>query len=197
MNPPPDRASLRAALRERRRALTAAQRIAAAEAVAERLLALPFFPRSGCVAGYWAVDGEIGLHVFQLHLPPALSYCLPVLHPDGSLRFAEWRVGMPLVENRFGIPEPDVNPEACRSAAELALLVVPLTGFDAHGNRLGMGGGWYDRSLGFRREQAPPPWLAGAAYAVQRTEQVPAEPWDVRLDAICSDTDTWLAGGER
>lgn len=193
VNPSPDRATLRAALRERRRALTAAQRIAAAEALAERILELPFFPQHGCVAGYWAVDGEIGLHVLQLHLPPTLTYCLPVLHADGSLRFAEWRTGAPLVENRFGIPEPDVAPEACRSAAELSLLLVPLTGFDAAGNRLGMGGGWYDRSLAFRRERPAPPWLVGAAYATQCTEQIPVEPWDVRLDAICSEDATWIA----
>lgn len=195
MNPPPDRAALRAALRERRRSLSAPQRIAAAEALAERLLALPFFPRRGHVAGYWAVDGEIGLHAFQLRLPPGLGYCLPVLHPDGSLRFAPWRSGAPLVTNRYGIPEPDVAPERALPASEMALLVVPLTGFDAAGNRLGMGGGWYDRSLGFRHGQAPPPWLVGAAFAAQRTEQVPTEAWDVRLDAICSETDTWLAGG--
>ena len=194
VNPLPDRASLRAALRERRRALGAAQRIVAAEALADRLLALPFFPRSGCVAGYWAVDGEIGLHAFQLRLPAGIRYCLPVLHPDGRLRFAPWRTGAPLVENRYGIPEPDVAPGDTLAAAEMALLVVPLTGFDADGNRLGMGGGWYDRSLAFRRTQAPPPWLVGAAFATQRTETVPTEAWDVRLDAICSETGTWLAG---
>ena len=169
MNTSTDRAALRTELRERRRALSAAQRIAAAEALAERLLALPFFPRSGHVAGYWAVDGEIGLHVLQLRLPAEVSYCLPVLHTDGTLRFAEWRTGAPLVENRFGIPEPDVPETACHLAEALDLLVVPLTGFDAQGNRLGMGGGWYDRSLGFRRERAAPPWLVGAAFATQRT----------------------------
>lgn len=193
VNTSTDRAALRTELRERRRALSAAQRIAAAEALAERLLALPFFPRSGRVAGYWAVDGEIGLHVLQLRLPVEVSYCLPVLHTDGTLCFAEWRTGAPLVENRFGIPEPDVPETACHRAEALDLLVVPLTGFDAQGNRLGMGGGWYDRSLGFRRERAAPPWLVGAAYATQRTDQIPTEAWDVRLDAICSEDATWIA----
>lgn len=197
MNPSSDRVALRATLRERRRVLPATQRIAAAEALAERLLALPFFPRAGRVAGYWAVDGEIGLHAFQLRLPPSIRYCLPMLHADRRLRFAEWRSGAPLVSNRYGIPEPDVAPGQTFAASDLALLVVPLTGFDAAGNRLGMGGGWYDRSLAFRRAQAPPPWLVGAAFSVQRAERVPTEAWDVRLDAICSETDTWLAGGER
>src|SRR5690606_24638091 len=62
----PDRDALRRHLRERRRAIPAAERIAAADALAERLLALPFAPREGHVAGYWAMDGEIGLHRWQL-----------------------------------------------------------------------------------------------------------------------------------
>lgn len=82
-----DRASLRRQLRQRRRELPAAARIAAAEALAGRILALSFLPREGYVAGYWAMDGEIGLHVLQLRLPPGLVYCLPLLHGD-VLRFA-------------------------------------------------------------------------------------------------------------
>lgn len=180
-------------MRERRRALPAPTRIAAAEALADRLLALPFLPASGFVAGYWAMDGEIGLHAFQLRLPAPLTYCLPLLHDDGTLRFAPWKPGDALVTNRYGIPEPDVASAGASKAGDMALIVLPLVGFDAHGHRLGMGGGWYDRSLGFRRERAAPPWLVGAAYATQRTDQIPTEDWDVRLDAICSEDATWIA----
>ena len=66
----PARDTLRRTLRDARRALAPATRIAAAEALAARLLALPFAPQAGHVAGYWAMDGEIGLHAFQLRLPP-------------------------------------------------------------------------------------------------------------------------------
>ena len=92
-----DRTTLRQQLRQRRRDLTAAARIAAAEALAGRILALPFLPRQGHVAGYWAMDGEIGLHVLQLRLPPGLVWCLPVLAGE-VLRLAPWRPGEPLVE---------------------------------------------------------------------------------------------------
>ena len=193
MNPSSDRVALRATLRERRRVLPATQRIAAAEALAERLLALPFFPRAGRVAGYWAVDGEIGLHAFQLRLPPSIRYCLPVLHAGRRLRFAEWRSGAPLVSNRYGIPEPDVAPGQTFAASDLALLVVPLTGFDAAGNRLGMGGGWYDRSFAFRHAAMPPPWLVGVGFDAQCVAALDAESWDVLPDAICTETRTLLA----
>jgi len=195
---PSDRATLRKQLRERRRSLPPQHRIAAAETLADRLLSLPFFsqesrPASGYVAGYWAMDGEIGLHAFQLRLPAPLVYCLPLLHDDGSLRFAPWRAGDPLVTNRFGIPEPDVTPDGALRAEDLALLVLPLVGFDAGCHRLGMGGGWYDRSLAFRHERPAPPFLVGAAFAAQHVEALPREAWDVRLDAICSEDATHIA----
>lgn len=185
-----DRDALRRTLRERRRALPAATRIAAADALASRLLALPFAPTSGDVAGYWALDGEIGLHRWQLSLPPGVRYCLPVLHGK-VLRFAPWRPGEPLSANRYGIPEPDVDPALALPAEAMRLVVAPLVGFDAGGRRLGMGGGWYDRSFAFRQRQAPPPWLVGVGFAVQQLPALAAEPWDVPVDAICTELATF------
>ena len=193
MSSVPDRVLLRRELRQRRRDLPAAARIAAANALADRLLALRFLPSSGHVAGYWAMDGEIGLHAFQLRLPPTLTYCLPLLHADKTLRFAPWRAGAPLVTNRFGIPEPDIDPDDALPASEMAMLVLPLVGFDARGARLGMGGGWYDRSLAFRHARPAPPWLVGAGFALQQVETLPLEAWDVRLDAVCSEAATHIA----
>lgn len=187
-----DRDLLRGQLRERRRAIPAAQRIASAEALAERLLALPFVPGAGHVAGYWAVDGEIALHAWQLRLPPALSYCLPVLHEDGCLRFAPWRAGDALVANRYGIPEPENAAQTVLPAEAMALVVLPLVGFDTHGRRLGMGAGWYDRSFAFRRERNGPPWLVGAGFAAQHVDALTSEPWDVPLDAVCTERDSFL-----
>lgn len=187
-----DRTALRRELRERRRAIPAAARIAAADAVAGRLHALAGMPERGYVAGYWAMDGEIALHAWQLRLPAGLVYCLPVLGDDGRLRFAPWRPGDPLVTNRYGIPEPDVGPTSLLEAEALALVILPLVGFDSAGNRLGMGAGWYDRSFAFRRDRPAPPWLVGAAFAAQRVDALPAAPWDVPLDAVCSETETLL-----
>lgn len=186
-----DRAALRRTLRDRRRQLLPATRIAAAEALSARLLALPFAPTGGHVAGYWAMDGEIALHVWQMRLPAEVRYCLPVLGDDDLLRFAPWRPGEALVANRFGIPEP-AEAEALPAGA-MAMIVLPLVGFDARGQRLGMGGGWYDRSLAFRHSHAAPPWLVGAGFAVQQVAMLPLQPWDVRLDAVCSEAATHLA----
>lgn len=190
------RNAVRGMLRERRRSLPAPERIAAAGRLATRLLELPFAPPSGPVAGYWAMDGEIALLSWQLQLPRDVVYCLPVLADDGLLRFAPWRPGQPLASNRFGIPEPDVGDDALLAGSEMSLVVMPLVGFDASGNRLGMGGGWYDRTFAFRNDDAaaPPPWLVGAGFSWQRVDAIDREPWDVPLDATCTDADTFLTG---
>lgn len=185
-----DRAALRRELRTSRRALPAGERIAAAERLSTHLLALPFAPSSGYVAGYWAMDAEIALHVWQLRLPPGCIYCLPVLHGD-RLRFAPWRPGDALATNRFGIPEPDLGPASLLDARDMALVVVPVVGFDTRGNRLGMGGGWYDRSFEFRQQQSAPPWLVGAAFETQRIAALEVEEWDVALDAVCTASATY------
>ena len=188
-----DRAQLRQELRTQRRAIPAQQRINAADTLAEHLLALAFAPDSGYVAGYWAMDGEIALHRWQLQLPERAIYCLPVLHDDNLLRFAPWRPGDALTTNRFGIPEPDVEPAATLAPEAMSLVVMPLVGFDATGQRLGMGGGWYDRSFAFRNAAMPPPWLVGVGFDVQCVDGLEVESWDVRPDAICTETRTLLA----
>ncbi|WP_315390151.1 5-formyltetrahydrofolate cyclo-ligase [uncultured Stenotrophomonas sp.] len=183
------RSALRQQLRQRRRDIPAAQRLAAAEQLADALLALPFAPTRGHVAGYWALDGEIALHRWQMRLPDTVTYCLPVLDGD-TLRFAPWRPGQPLTANRFGIPEPDVAVDDTLAPAQMALVVAPLVGFDTHCRRLGMGGGWYDRSFAFRQQRPAPPWLVGVGFSVQQVDDLPVQPWDVGVDAICTDAAT-------
>jgi 5-formyltetrahydrofolate cyclo-ligase len=193
-----ERAQLRRDLRETRRAIPAAERIAAAQSLAHRLLSLSIAPQEGFVAGYWAMDGEIALHAWQMQLPARFTYCLPLLGDDGFLRFARWRPGDPLVTNRFGIPQPDAAVETLLHPGAMAMVVVPLVGFDAQCQRLGMGGGWYDRS--FAAMQTPGgdsggecrrPLLVGAAFAAQQVDTIPVEPWDVALDAVCTQQDTF------
>lgn len=179
-------------MRERRRALPVRARLDAAAAVASHLLPeLAAF--EGRIAGYWAVGGELPLHAIHANLPATLHWCLPVLHEDGQLRFREWSAGQALEPNRHGIPEPTQGP--LRTADELAVVLVPLLAFDARGNRLGQGGGWYDRSFAFRRTErdratspgrTASPRLVGIAYDGQQVESLEAADWDVPLDAVAT-----------
>jgi len=161
--------------------------MAAAEGVAAQLLAHPRFPTEGYIAGYWAMDGEVPLHLLQMRLREGQVWCLPCVQADGALMFAPWQPGDALVSNRFGIPEPDLAADSLLPAGEMALIVLPLLGFTRGGQRLGMGGGYYDRSLAFRRRAKAPPWLVGAAYSFQQLDELAAQDWDVPLDAIATE----------
>jgi 5-formyltetrahydrofolate cyclo-ligase len=183
------RRSLRRTLRTQRQALGAAERMAAAEAVADHLQQHPSFARPGYVAGYWASSGELPLHVLQLRLRPDQIWCLPCVQPDGMLRFSPWRPGDPLVTNRYGIPEPNVATASLLEPQELHLVLLPLLGFDRHGNRLGMGAGYYDRSFSFRQDVAAPPTLVGIGYAMQELPPIEAQVWDVPLDALVTENE--------
>lgn len=175
-------------MRERRRNLAAPARIAAAQQLADHYRSHPdLFGHPGYVAGYWAMDGEMPLHLLQVRLYPGQVWCLPCVRDDGTLAFAPWRTGDALVSNRFGIPEPDVAASSMLPAEEMHLVLVPLLAFDDHGNRLGTGGGFYDRSFAFRLGAGAPPLLVGAGYGFQRVEALPAESWDVPLDAALTD----------
>ena len=179
--------ALRASMHTVRSAIPAAARMRAAESIVEPLLQLPEFNAPGYIAGYWAVAGELPLHVLQLRLPPGAIWCLPCVQSDNTLRFAPWRPGDALASNRFGIPEPDLGPDAQLDARDMALILLPLLAFSRTGQRLGMGGGFYDRSLAFRRAAAPPPRLVGVGYAAQESPAWPDEDWDVHLDAIATE----------
>jgi 5-formyltetrahydrofolate cyclo-ligase len=183
---------LRASLRQQRLALPAAQRMSAAESVATLLLEHPAFPASGYVAGYWAMGGELPLHVLQMRLGPERIWCLPCIQDDGSLQFSPWAPGDELVSNRFGIPEPTLSATSSLPASAMAAVLLPLLGFTRAGDRLGMGGGYYDRSLAFRANQPAPPLLVGVGYAFQQLDALAVAPWDVGLDAIVTERELIL-----
>lgn len=103
------------------------------------------------------------------------------------LRFARLDGRHELTHNRYGIVEP--HARALMNARWIDVLLMPLVGFDSQGRRLGMGGGYYDATLAYLRSRHHwrKPLLVGVAYACQELKEVPAEPWDVRLDMILTE----------
>src|SRR5450432_389418 len=184
------RADLRTRLRAERAALGAGERIAAANALISTLEQLPEFLVDTHVAGYWAVGGELPLNIAlgRLHAR-AQNYYLPVLATGNKLRFAEWRPGVSVRANRYGIPEPVCDAATLLSATQIDLVLVPLLGFDRRGNRLGAGAGYYDRSLAFLRAKPRPaqPLLVGIGYHFQELPELPPQSWDVPLDFVATD----------
>ena len=183
------RRELRQRLADRRRALPPAERIAAAQGLRRSLEQLPEYLTDARVAGYWASHGELPLNLAIAPLAGrGQQFLLPVIGADKRLRFAPWQAGDEVQPNRYGIPEP-VEPAELLEPFQLDLVFVPLLGFDRRGNRLGHGGGYYDRSFAFLNEQMRPtePLLVGIAYDFQELEIVNKESWDVALDFIATD----------
>jgi 5-formyltetrahydrofolate cyclo-ligase len=187
-----EKRELRATLGARRQGFSASERMQAAEAVSNHLLTHPLFNVAGYVAGYWAMGGEVPLHVLQMRLRADQVWCLPCIQPDKSLRFAPWRPGDLLESNRFGIPEPALTPDAQLLPTDIAVILVPLLAFTRAGARLGMGGGFYDRSLAFPRLPGGQPRLIGVGYAAQEVQGLPSDPWDVALDAVVTENELLL-----
>jgi len=185
----PDAASLRARMREMRAGLGAAERIAAAEGVIPALEQLPEFLVDRNIAGYWAVGGELPLHIAVARLRArGQNYCVPVL-AGRELRFAPLAPQAELRTNRHGIPEPICAEERLLAPAQLDLVLVPLTAFDRRGGRLGMGGGYYDRSFAFLHGLARPaqPLLVGIGYSFQEVPALGARAHDVAMDFIATE----------
>lgn len=185
-------AALRRELRARRRALSRPEQRRHALALARRLGRHPTFLRARRIGIYWPADGELDPRPL-LKLPQARGkrWQLPVLwpHPHPRLWFLSYRTDAPMHPNRFGIPEPARRNRRLRLAWTLDLLLVPLVGFDAQCNRLGMGGGYYDRTLGYlsQRRHWRRPHLIGIAHECQRVKRLPVRPWDVALDLIVTE----------
>ncbi len=91
--------------------------------------------------------------------------------------------------NRYGIPEPLNSPEI--PLPDINLLLMPLVGWDEFGQRLGMGAGFYDRTLQ-PFSQSDLPIRVGVAYQLQKVPRLPREPWDIRLHMLLSETG-WLS----
>lgn len=184
----------RQALRFARRSLSPRLQRLHARLLVKRLYKQLWFRRARRVALYWPTDGEIDPRpVLVLPQSRAKRFYLPVLNPLGRGRrlwFARYCPGWPLYLNRFGIPEPGARGQHLVQIRHLDLIILPLVGFDAQCHRLGMGGGFYDRTLEPRRRH--PRWrrprLIGIAHECQRLERIQANPWDVRLDMILTES---------
>lgn len=185
-----ERARLRRALRAKRKAVSRHE----AQAAARRLLTLA--RRHGLLAKgrrlgfYLPTEEEIDvLPLINAALWLGRECYLPVLprRRPGRLWFSRVSERPRWVVNRYGILEHDTPHK--RRAHELDVLFVPLVAFDAHGRRLGMGGGYYDFSLAFLRHRRAwrRPKTIGVAYDFQRVARLDAEPWDVPLDAVLTD----------
>ena len=141
---------LRQLLRAKRASIPSAEQLSAANHININASQLACFTRAKNIAAYWSNDGEISTEpLLQTIIHQKKNCYLPVLLLDAKqqLGFASYTPNTPLVKNRYGILEPDLNIAYMCSLGDLDIVFVPLVGFDESGHRLGRGGGFYDATF--------------------------------------------------
>lgn len=201
------RKSLRRKIRSQRASLSTFEQKIASQQIFKQVITAPEFLRSQHIAFYFANDGEIDPALLIRKAWQMGKACyLPVLNPwSDSLSFVKYEPNTYLTKNRFNIPEPDLIRRKTRKNWALDLVFTPLVAFDEQGHRLGMGGGFYDRSFAFKlrykRQAALPgksfqpgrkPLLIGLAYEFQKLNNFQAEEWDIPLNLTFTEQSRYL-----
>lgn len=185
-------AEIRSQMRNWRQQQPLAQQQAAAQAACQHLSQHPRFQQSQSIGCYIAQEGELDPSaIIKLAHQTGKKVYLPALHsqPQKALRFLRYLAGDRLQTNQHGILEPSPHASSI-NPWELDLVIFPLVAFDAHGNRLGRGAGYYDRCFSFVFElpNHSHPCLVGYAYAQQQVAALQKNAWDVPMDFITTET---------
>lgn len=186
-------------LRRARRGIDPRERLVFEQRLAARLARHRLFRSSRSIAAYLPVDGEVDPSpLVALAWSMNKQVYLPVLAPftENRLWFTRYEPDTRLVLNRFGIPEPEKIHRQRIATTALDLVLAPLVGFDAAGNRLGMGGGFYDRTFAFLRGRRcwQKPRLVGLAFECQRLPELRGASWDVPLHGVVTEEALYLFG---
>lgn len=193
------RSQLRQLARKRRQSLTPAQRKKYSTLLQNHLLTLSLFINAKHIALYIPNDGEIDpTGIINAGEKMGKSFYLPILPPEfglpntSALWFGKFSPkGSAMVLNKFNIPEPALRSPRHRIKSQaLDLILLPLVCFDLSGNRLGMGGGYYDRTLA--RHYRTHPKCIGVAFEAQKFDALPVCSWDIPLHGIVTEKRQYL-----
>ena len=180
---------LRTSMREARRYLDLSQQEAASIRCGHLTLQLGGVRHARSIAFYMAYQGEMSCAPLMAWAHEhGRQVLLPVV-TGNRMRLAPQHSGGRLILNRWGIQEPEWRPRKWVGARYPGVVLVPLVAFDPSGNRLGQGGGYYDRLFAFRRSAVcwRRPLLVGLAHDFQRVEALPVKPTDIPLDAVVTE----------
>jgi 5-formyltetrahydrofolate cyclo-ligase len=174
---------MRRHMRQLRRAFAGESRRAATAAFTTQALSSGWFQTGQLVAAYAAVASELDLTpLLRQLLARGVKLCLPVVDVQGEMQFMRYQ-GESSLPGSHAILRANPGSEVI-APQQIALLLMPLLAFDALGNRLGQGGGYFDR---FLSQFTARPQCIGVAFALQEVDAVPVEKWDQQLDAIITE----------
>lgn len=173
--------AIRNTLKQVRAKTSVTYRSMSSKQVCTRIRSLEQYRQAKRIALYHPINGEIDLSDIWNSAPLQGKFCyFPVLHDDLTLLFLPATPTTPFKQNKYGIPEPDVNWDLAIPVDDIDIIFMPLVAFDLRCTRLGMGAGYYDRSLEHKKKGL----LFGVGYQFQRVDYIEPQPWDVPLDAV-------------
>jgi 5-formyltetrahydrofolate cyclo-ligase len=188
------RQDFRQSIRHRRNQLSDSFQQQAGLDLCQQFHSLPEIKSAQHIALYLSADGEVDtMPLIKKLWQSGKQVYLPVIHPfsKGHLLFLHYTPDSPMVFNKYQIAEPKLDQSQIIPAQSLDIICTPLVGFDSTGHRLGMGGGYYDRTLApwFNTGLGPKP--IGLAHDCQHVDALPIESWDVPLPKIVTPTKVW------
>ena len=164
----------------------------ASKSICEHLLKLSHYKNSKKIGCYVSTKYEVQTEslISSIHEDEKELF-LPKIKPNSEMHFVQTSKKTQFYRNKFGIKEPESNCISIES--KLDLVVVPLVAFDVNKNRIGMGGGYYDRKFEKLNTnkydiQNREPILIGLGFDCQKTEEIKTEKWDVKLTCVISES---------
>ena len=188
--------NLREYLKLKRKHLSRKESEDMSHAIYQRITRSKWIREYSNIGIYYPVNGEVNtLQLINFMWSTGQQVFLPIIDKK-NLLFGKINVESKLKKNRFGIPEPSIKKSAQMSANLLDMIFVPLVGFDSNGFRIGMGSGYYDLTFEKRLsiKDAKDPFLVGLAYEFQKQEYLNLQPWDVPLDMVVTELNTYKFG---
>ncbi|MFH0265856.1 5-formyltetrahydrofolate cyclo-ligase [Vibrio rumoiensis] len=194
IQPKLSRSQLRQMIRQRRACLSMNEQKQAGINLLEQIKQLPYIHQAENIALYLSSDGEIDTQpIIDWLWQQGKHIVLPVLHPfsKGQLLFLNYQKNSPICHNKYGIVEPKLDQTQICPLKDIDIIFTPLVAFDSDGQRLGMGGGYYDRTL--------EPWFTtgkgalpiGLAHDCQQVDSIPCEHWDIPLPIFVTPSKIW------
>jgi len=174
-----------------RRSLTPEERLHLSEIIARRFFASRWFASAKHIGLYLPADDEVDTRSIIAQCWRARrAVFVPVIGPRSTMHFRRIEPDSTLVTNCFGLLEP--KDGVVVPSVRLDVVITPTVAFDKHGQRIGMGGGYFDRSFAFlkHRRLYGKPKLVGVAFSCQEVNEIARNPWDVSLSAVITDTGT-------
>jgi 5-formyltetrahydrofolate cyclo-ligase len=177
-----EKARMRALAISARAALSAHARREAGRLIRDALLSLPEVQMAGTVAVYYSIGSEPDTRGLVFALWKRGTYVLlPLLRPDGDLDWASYEGPESLVAGPKGLTEPEEAPRGAGAVASADVVLVPALAVDGQGNRLGRGGGSFDRALARVGPLIP---VIALLYDSELVERVPVEGHDTPVRAV-------------